>query len=430
MFGFRREAIKTANNMANVIGWKKSKVSGKSRIATLKVNGKVYQIECCPEKKWDAEAEKETKKSGETVGNCWREIQSKEERDNAFSIVKADTCFGNKKDEEDYEYIILMDGKRPGIYSRTGSGTGWGLKNFIPLLEEMDTKVKAVCILVDKDAPLEKQAELLAKHVERLKNDGHCKKVHVLGHSKCGTMNVAMLKYLSDDNLDKLNIMSYSAPYRGTIFASPKAFEERLAKVVDAGREKILKGAIKQIKEVEPATRGIVFQGILSTLTAIYRSIFANAHMDLDIYDLEMGKAGIYPEQLERLDEKYLGEMFGEDTLAKLRKVKFTNITTYCTKQTLDRAVREHDIVAGIMWLSSTTIFKKGEKSDGTVGLESARYIEQVCKKRGIEISTIKIDSGHHGLFSAPDILKKIFEELIYNKRSQEQEAKGQERDI
>lgn len=406
--------------MPKVTGWKKSKIKGNSRVSTIRCNGKTYQIKCEAEKKWDIEAEHEAKEKGKAVGDCWREIQSEEEKDIAFSQVKADTCFGRKKDDKDYEYVILMNGKRTGRYSKTGSGTGWGIKNFIPLLENMDAKVKASIILVDNDAPLERQAELLAKHVEKLKGDEHCKKVHVLGHSKCGTMNVAMLKYLSDDNLDKLNVMSYSAPYKGTIFATPKAFEERLEEVVKEGREPLLKRVIKGIRKVEPRTNGIVAEGILKTLKAIYCRIFSDGHMDLDISE---GKEGIYPKQQERYDERYLSQMFGEETLAKLRKIKFTNITTFCTKRTLGKAIEEQNVMGGLMYLASITIFKKGEKSDGTVGLESALHIERICEQNGIEIGVMRIDSGHHGLFTDSSILKQIFDELI-DKKIQEQRRK------
>ena len=314
-----------------------------------------------------------------------------------------------------------MNGKRTGRYSKTGSGTGWGIKNFIPLLENMDAKVKASIILVDNDAPLERQAELLAQHVEKLKRDEHCKKVHILGHSKCGTMNVAMLKYLSEDDLEKLNVISYSAPYLGTIFASPKAFEERLEEVVKEGKEQLLKRVIKGIKEVETQTEGIICQGVLKTLKAIYRRIFSDGHMDLDISE---GSEGIYSEQLERYDAEYLSNMFGEETLARMRKVKFTNITTFCTKKTLDHAVKEHNVDAGIMYLLATSIFKKGEKNDGTVGLESALYIERKCKEKGININIMRIENGHHGLFSDQSILKQIFDELIVDKKPQEQKRK------
>lgn len=413
--------------MPKVTGWNKSKIKGNSRVATIRCNGKTYQIKCEAEKKWDTKDEHETKEKGEAVGDCWREIQSEKEKDTAFSVVKADTCFGRKKDDKDYEYVILMNGKRPGRYSKTGSGTGWGIKNFIPLLENMDAKVKASIILVDNDAPLERQAELLAQHVEKLKRDEHCKKVHILGHSKCGTMNVAMLKYLTDDNLDKLNVISYSAPYLGTIFASPKAFEERLEEVVKEGKEQLLKRVIKGIKEVEPQTEGIICQGVLKALKAIYRGIFSDGHMDLDISE---GGEGIYPEQLERYDAGYLSNMFGEETLARMRKVKFTNITTFCTKKTLDHAVKEHNVNAGIMYLLATSIFKRGEKNDGTVGLESALHIERICEENGISIGTMRIDSGHHGLFSDQSILKQIFDRLIVEHKPIEQQVKEKELEL
>lgn len=109
--------------------------------------------------------------------------------------------------------------------------------------------------------------------------------------------------------------------------------------------------------------------------------------------------------------------------MAKLRKTKFTNITTFCTKRTLSRAIKEQNIMSGLMYLASITIFKKGEKSDGTVGLESALHIERICEQNGIEIGAMRIESGHHDLFTDSSILKQIFDELI-DKKIQEQRRK------
>lgn len=214
-----------------------------------------------------------------------------------------------------------MEGKRPENYSKRGSRLGWGIKNFIPLLEKMDANVKARIILVDNDAPLERQAEEVAKHVNALKGQRNCKKVHILGHSKCGTMNVAMLKYLSDSNLDKLNIMSYSAPYLGTIFASPKAFEKRLEEVVGEAEEKLLKQVARTLKGLEPKANSIVAKGALAFLVEVYKRSFGNSHMELDIAE---GREGIYPEQMKRYDEEYIRGMFDDTrTLEMLRKSTF-----------------------------------------------------------------------------------------------------------
>ena len=397
--------------------WQKGKISG-SRVAVVRVNGKKYQIICEANKKWDKELEKKAGENGEILGDCWRAIQSDEERDTAFSVVKIDKSLGKgSRDSKEYEYFILMDGKRAGRYPKTGGKLAWGIKNCIPFLESMEARVEASAILVDNDAPLEKQAELLATHVETLKNDPNCRSVHVLGHSKCGTMNIAMLKYLTDANLDKLNVISYSAPYKGTIFATPKAFEERLGarvkKAIERGQEQKIARIIQSIRKSEPNCQGIVAEGVYNFLLSIYIKIFSNGHMDLDIAE---GKEGIYPEQLARYDENYLGKMFEGETLEKLRRIKFTNITTFLTQNTLLNACKDFNKLAGIQCFFHELIFAP-QKSDGTVGLESASYIERVCKQNGINISTMRVADGHHELPTDSRILGRIFKELIIGER-------------
>ena len=182
--------------------------------------------------------------------NTWKKVK-KEDRKKAFSIVKYNTEFGNKNKSRSFEYFIIMKGMRQENYSKSGSGTGWGASNFLSALDKINEKIKVANILLDNDAPLEKQAQLVAKYVNILKEKEDCKKIHILGISKCGTMSIALLKYLTDLNLDKLNIIAYSSPYLGTIFASPVKLYKRLDDVVDEVQQTTL------IKKIMPYLENI-----------------------------------------------------------------------------------------------------------------------------------------------------------------------------
>lgn len=68
-----------------------------------------------------------------------------------------------------FEYFIIMNGMRPENYSKKGNGTGWGTHHFLSALENINKNFKVTSILLDNDAPLEKQSELVAKYINQLK---------------------------------------------------------------------------------------------------------------------------------------------------------------------------------------------------------------------------------------------------------------------
>ena len=151
-----------------------------------------------------------------------------------------------------FEYFIIMNGMRPENYSKKGNGTGWGTHHFLSALENINKNFKVTSILLDNDAPLEKQSELVAKYMNQLKENKNCKRIHVLGISKCGTMAVALLKYLSNSNLEELNIIVYSSPYLGTIFASPVLLYQKLDAVIEKLQIRVIKNIIPYLKKIKP----------------------------------------------------------------------------------------------------------------------------------------------------------------------------------
>lgn len=381
----------------------------------LIIGGKACLAKCQSIRKYNLETEK------------WGDVS--DEQGKAFSVVKFNTEFGKRAQATDgnnmgsfccastFEYIILMNGTRKENYSKMGKSskiTGWGTGNFLPIIDKMDSRVKVINILVDNDAPLEEQSKVIAKYINSLKENNDCKKIHVLGMSKCGCMAVAMLKYLNDNNLDKLNIMAYSAPYLGTIFASPILLYKKADEIIDSIPRPLSDKLIPllnriKLQEMEENNEN----GIAHFIKNIHWNVFSKSHMDYDISDAK--ENGVPKKYESRYDSKFLKELFSAETLDMLSKVKFTNITTYCTENTLRKALESKDFNIAMLYLADKTIFAE-KISDGMVELSSSKYIEEVCKEKGINIGKLEIPDGHHAISGDPEIIRRVVEDLIMHK--------------
>ncbi len=381
-----------------------------SLFGKVKFGNKRSCIACCqPIRKYSLEE------------NKWEEA-TRNNAGKAFSVVKYSTEFGKQANNtnSDFEYFILLDGMRPENYSKTGTSfdgnNGWGIKNYLNDLENKNSRIKALTILVDKDAPLEEQSRLLAHKVNKLKNMEHCKGINILGISKCGTMTVSMLKYLQNSNLDKLHVVSAEAPYLGTIYASPNLLYAKADETLKKIPENMIKRFIPFLQQIRPRTKQTQsLNDKLSPakiLTNLHWNVFSQSHMDYDISSL--GEDGVPNQHLDRYDENYLKDLFNEQTLAKLRQVDFTNVTTYCTKKTLENSIKSLNATGVLLYVSNNVLFD--ETSDGMVSLRSCRYIEEVCKQHNIPISALKLNDGHHAISSDKTMVKKIMEHM-YNKK-------------
>ena len=355
----------------------------------------------------------------------WKAVEGDEDK-KAFSIITFDSNFGKKKADslDEYDYFIFMEGMRLENYPVKGGNTAWGSKHLLSQLETLDINCKVANILVDNDAPLEKEAELIAQYVERLKQDEKCKRIHLFGVSKCGTMLVAMLKYLSDSNLDKLNLMAYSAPYLGTIFASPETLYKRIDEVVGNVESKLLESVVKQLIKIEPVSnekKSLKSQSLVDVIKSIHWRIFSKSHMDYDIAEIDGN--GVPEIHKDRYDASYLNNMFDERTIQMLRKVLFTNITTICSEQTLRNAIFKHNVTAGMLYLADKILIP--EPSDGMVTLESSTYIEKVCAEKDIKIKSVRLSDGHHDILKDSDLLIQIINsKMLYSEMYKQPDEK------
>lgn len=308
------------------------------------------------------------------------------------------------------------------ISGKSGEITGWGISNFLPILDESNKRIKCESILVDKDGPLEEEAVLLAKHINKLKEEKKCKKIHVLGVSKGGCIATATLKYLKDSHLDKLNVMTYQAPFLGTIFASPVALYKRVDEFVGSISDSLLKRVIPILQKIRPnARKENSSNNLLKVLKNIHWNVFSQSHMDYDISIMD--KKGVPTKHSNRYDRNFLENMFNEETLSRLKQVDFTNITTNCSEKTLSRAFETRNINALMLYLSSKTIFR-GKISDGMVDEKSSKYVEEICDKNGIKISKMKIPNGHHDIASDLDIISQVMKEKVLKNEPKEHDIR------
>ena len=339
----------------------------------------------------------------------------------AFSVVKFNTHFGKKLDDDNYDYYIVMNGMRPENYSIRGSNTGFGMNNFLTEIDKLNENIIVEGILLDIDGPLEAESKLLAKQIEKIKSDKKCKKIHILGISKCGTMAVALLKYLSDANLDKLEVKAYQAPYLGTIFASPVTLYKKVDEVANLTDNGLINRVLPYLSKIRPNNeeKRRKFEGPLGPLKRIHWNVFSQSHMDYDIS--EIGGNGVPREHLDRYDECFLKNLFDKETLSKLAKVDFTNITTLATPKTISNGIRNRNINAIMLGLSDLIIFDE-DKSDGMVSKKSSRYIEEVCRNNNIKIKRLFIPDGHHDIMSDPRIISEVINGRVHNKTDIEKE--------
>ena len=360
---------------------------------------------CKPIAKYDLEKKKWKKPTDDEKGTC-------------FSVAKYNTEFGKKANssEPNFDYFILLDGLRVENYSKTGiysGNSGWSMGNYMRELDKSNGRIKALSILVDKDGPLEDEARFLAHKINQLKEMDHCQNIYVLGNSKCGTMTVSMLKYLQDTNLTKLHVSSALAPYLGTIMASPTILYKKADEVIAKIPTTLSKRFLTYLQQTKPLskTQGLPKNetNISKLLKNFHWKVFSQSHMDYDISLI--GQDGVPEEHKSRYDENYLKNLFTKETLAKLKQIDFTNITTYCTPQTLNHSLKTFNKDALAAYLSSQVFFD--EPNDGVVNLASSLYIEKICQNNHIPISTLSIQNGHHSVSTDPRMIQQILQQTV-----------------
>ena len=207
-------------------------------------------------------------------------------------------------------------------------------------------------VFLDADAPLVEQSKKLASYIDELAKDLNVKSVNLLGHSKCGAMNVYVPAYFNNlRSFAITNIYNVSTPYRGTLMASPAYFYPELKDLI-----------------ISKLGDNIFSNSIYKNAIKFYESISSNSHMDYDIAKYE----GIPEDKYDRYDEGFIGNLLSDQNIYALKHINsFHNITTKLDENALRYAYRTGDVVTIGLHLLDKQFFN-GE-SDGLVNVKDQR---------------------------------------------------------
>lgn len=237
--------------------------------------------------------------------------------------------------------------------------------------------------MMDKDAPLKKQAKILVNYINKTSKKDNCNSIIILGYSKSGVMSFEMLKSIDKTNYNKISLYNIATPYTGTKMASPKFLYN------DANL--LINKYIHQKKLEEK---------VYNFLVNVHNNISSNSHMD---YDISLPN-GIPDEYLDKYDETLLKNIFSNDNLITAKRIKrFKNFTTGIDENTLKRAILKTD-VTGIGLCIINNLFMD-KVSDGFVTTKSQ---EEISKH--MDIKNIHIKSAHHDLFSDNKYSNKLLD--------------------
>lgn len=309
--------------------------------------------------------------------NCWYNPVTLDDKKKSISIASYGTIIHDET--ASINLILLADGCRVENHSHdaaTINNRKACINNVISYFEKRKLNYKIELLLVDNDAPLAKQSELIANHIDRVLDNNIYETINFIGFSKCGCMGLDMMKYLKNPkNQLKTNIFSVSSPYLGTLVASPKFLELKVREIVERRFGK-----------------NFISDKIISSLMDTYFSLFSNSHMDLDIA-IENG----VPERLfKSYDPTFLKNIFSKENLDALQNVNFyQNICTKISDETFKYVVQSGNF-AGLGLLLMNEMLYDG-KSDGLVKYDSQSYIDKELSK--YDKRSITISSVHNTLF-------------------------------
>lgn len=313
--------------------------------------------------------------------NEWKKDITEEDKKTAFSIASYKEIKNN--DSNIFDYIIYCDGFRVENVSddmETIKASKNGVDKIIKFFKNSDRNIVIKTILIDKDAPLEKQSKLLSNYINEISKDKKINSINILGHSKCGAMVFSMAKYLDNDSKKKVNIFTTSTPFLGTLLASPKYFNRKVKEVI--------KSVIKD---------EYLSNEISSRVIGLYENICSNSHMD---YDIAI-KDGVYKSKYDKYDSKFLENIFSKENIEAIKSVNFyQNFTTKINEETLIESIKTFDLTGiGLCLLNK---FIMDNNSDGFVKISSQKVVDDYLNIKSYHLNS------HHFVFSNERVANKI----------------------
>ena len=261
-----------------------------------------------------------------------------------------------------------------------------------------------------------------------------CKKIHYLGVSKGGTMSVALLEHLTESDLDKIQLTSCFAPWLGTILASPVLLYDKIDEVMANAKKSVIDvigKLIPYLANIKPTAEKDETIGdtnntksrLGNIIKKIHWNVFSQSHMDYDIVPVLQGEEGVPEEHLKRYDVNYLKGMFNEKAIEMLRKMgkAFINVTTHCTEETRQNAIKTRNLNAGALSVAAELLFD--EESDGMVTEKSAREVERVAEENCINIGIMRIPNGHHDIETDARMVKLVVNRMLQREKEEDRVA-------
>ena len=155
--------------------------------------------------------------------------------------------------------------------------------------------------LVDAEAPIKEDANLLAQYIDTLALNPKTKSISLIGISECETMAFYVPNFFKEeDSYKKTNIYTIGSPFNGTIAYSPKYIYE------------LIKDRIISI------FGDTFFSEVLcKRVVTIYKEMLISSHRFHDVSVIN----GISCDKLEFYDSSFIREMFSKENLRAIRKV-------------------------------------------------------------------------------------------------------------
>ena len=273
-----------------------------------------------------------------------------------------------EENDNSYEYIIFANGNRAKDISKDGEHP-YGRRDYVGRIKEyFNTKKKNIIIvhiLVDNDAPLNLEAQIIANYIDRISQCKNTNSISLIGHSKCGAMFFNTPKYFKQESsFEKTHIYTSATPYQGCLIATPKLFLKQVKNVIDI-----------QL----PFPLNIL---TYNALEMYYSSISSNSHMDNDI--------ALPGYVTDNYDPQFIAKMFDEENIRAIKKVHgFYNIITGIDDETIYKYLERKDFTSVGMCLMD--LFFMEETTDGFIEVKSQ---ESVSKH--LDANSIRINSTSH----------------------------------
>lgn len=318
--------------------------------------------------------------------NSWRRPKNKYELGGSFSIVNYELIRNNEK--ADFHYIIICPGSRVEDHSKNFikvDAKESGINNVINYFKDKNENYIIKLFLMDADAPIEADAEMMAKYIDSIANDPFAKSVNLVGISKCGAMSFNVPKYFRNPmSMLLTNIFTVAAPFIGTRMASPKLLYSDVKRIVTSqfGDNKLT-------------------DLLYDKLIELYESISSNSHMDYDIAIPD----GITDDKLSVYDRSFIANMFSLKSLTSITMVRtYQNITTGIDNKTLMEAIRTCNVNGIGLCIMDDLIFNK--TSDGMVPKDAQRSIEKYFDPDTFR--TYNLLSSHHDVMGNKRVVNDL----------------------